>query len=163
MNATHCRWFTDPPFHFCHLLVSMVEYHCKAMKGMRIPVNHSLYRSTKALTKHWNIKTPWLCFCIMSCRSWCDARCEWSCRVSPLFCMPSADCDLTPHAEVLMWTMTTHKLHSALNSKNRQLVLEVCQMYTPSFLSVSFWLCIGVCSLLVHQEWEASSRGREKF
>lgn len=37
------------------------------------------------------------------------------------------------------------------------------QWSTFSFLSVSFWLCIRVCSLLVRQEWEASIQGREKF
>lgn len=45
----------------------------------------------------------------------------------------------------------------------RKMEAQERQWSTLSFLSVSFWLCIGVCSLLIHQEWEASIRGREKF
>lgn len=37
------------------------------------------------------------------------------------------------------------------------------QLSIFSFILLIFWLCIGVCSLSVHQEWEASIQEREKL
>ena len=45
----------------------------------------------------------------------------------------------------------------------RRMEIQERQWFTFRFLSFSFWLCIGVCSLLARQEWEASIWEREKF